>query len=75
LIFFLPSGSGPFSVVHGPATALRGKRAADLVLLSIGLVLAKHFASMPPAIGLTGADTSPILTVVAASDDSFAIRC
>ncbi len=37
LIFFFPAGSGPFSARYGPATALRGKRAAFLLNVSIFL--------------------------------------
>ena len=33
--FLFPVGSGPFSVTHGPATALRAKRAALLLAFSI----------------------------------------
>lgn len=33
LIFLNPASTGPFPVVHGPATALRAKHAADLILL------------------------------------------
>jgi hypothetical protein len=47
LIFLFPANTGPFPVVHGPATALRAKHAADLILLWIllcGLTLAGHTA-------------------------------
>ncbi len=39
LIFLLPARSGPFSVVHGPVTARRCKKVADMILLAMSLVL------------------------------------
>jgi hypothetical protein len=42
-IAFLPAGSGPYSAVYGPASALRAQRAVLLLALAIG------FASMVTA--------------------------
>lgn len=37
LVFFVPAGAGPFSAVHGPATALRANRAAQAFYLHLAL--------------------------------------
>jgi len=34
-VFLFPAGNGPFSATHGPATALRAKRAALFLTLAI----------------------------------------
>jgi hypothetical protein len=47
LIFLFPAATGPFPVVHGPATTSRAKHAADLILLCIllcGLAIAGRAA-------------------------------
>jgi len=38
-IFFFPAVSGPYPVVHGPATALRALQAWRLLLFLLGLSL------------------------------------
>jgi hypothetical protein len=35
LLFLVPAGAGPFSAVHGPATALRANRAAQVFYLNL----------------------------------------
>ena len=48
LLFLFPASSGPFQAVHGPATALRAKQAADLIFLRIafcGLLVAAMVTS------------------------------
>ena len=37
IVFFVPVGVGPFSAVHGPATALRADRAAQVFYLNLAL--------------------------------------
>ena len=37
LVFFMPVGVGPFSAVHGPATALRANRAARVLYFHLAL--------------------------------------
>jgi hypothetical protein len=40
LMFLFPVGSGSFSATHGPATALRAKKAAALLLLNLTILVA-----------------------------------
>ena len=56
LIFFFPSVCGPYSVVHGPVTALRSicARLKMLLVLAIAFVMAGQFQvsrlfACPPA--------------------------
>jgi hypothetical protein len=37
LVFLVPAGAGPFSAVHGPATALRANRAAQVFYVALAL--------------------------------------
>ena len=37
-IAFLPAGSGPYTAVYGPASALRAQRAVQLLALAISYV-------------------------------------
>lgn len=37
IVFFVPAGVGPFSAVHGPATALRAHRAAQVFYVNLAL--------------------------------------
>lgn len=37
LVFFAPAAAGPFSAVHGPATALRANRAAHVFYFNLAL--------------------------------------
>ncbi len=37
LVFFVPAAVGPFSAVHGPVTALRANRAAQVFFLNLAL--------------------------------------
>ncbi len=46
LVFFVPAGAGPFSAVHGPATALRANRAAQVFFFGVALP-ARQLASPP----------------------------
>jgi len=39
-VAFVPAGPGPYTVVYGPASALRAQRAMLLLLLAIGFVSA-----------------------------------
>jgi hypothetical protein len=48
LIFLFPAGNGPFAATHGPATALRAKQAAALLLLGLTILVA---AILPVARG------------------------
>ena len=53
MIFFFPLMQGPYSVVHGPATALQAARAAArlrIVIMQGGLNLLGNFLIFPPVI-------------------------
>lgn len=47
LVFFVPAGAGPFSAVHGPATALRANRAARAFYFNLA------FSALNPISALT----------------------
>jgi len=73
IVFFVPAGAGPFSAVHGPATALRANRAAQVFyfilafparepIAAVTFTLAARWAPRPHT--LADADTpSPLSTL------------
>jgi hypothetical protein len=53
MIFFFPVMQGPYSVVHGPASALQAARAADrlrIVIMQGALNSLGNFLISPPGI-------------------------
>jgi hypothetical protein len=57
ITFLLHLGSGPFSVTHGPATALRAKRTAFLLafsmLVAALLTASRGYICYPTLVGVT----------------------
>ncbi|HWH57473.1 MAG TPA: hypothetical protein VN682_07565 [Terriglobales bacterium] len=73
IVFFVPAGAGPFSAVHGPATALRANRAAQVFYFILALPAREPIAdvtftlaarSAPRLHTLVDADTSSPLSTL-----------
>lgn len=76
LVLFVPAGAGPFSAVHGPATALRANRAARVFFFHLALSARNPVTTlMFPLIVASPAVSSFRLLVVDGADPVSALRC
>lgn len=77
LVFFVPAGAGPFSAVHGPVTALRANRAAQVFYFN--LAFPSRNPVPPLTFGLLGeawlGTIHAILIQIDAPDSFPALRC
>lgn len=62
LMFFFPGAYGPYSVSHGPATAMRASRAAKWIFKTISLCGRALFVSCHNTIGEVASPVVSLLT-------------
>ncbi len=76
LVFFAPAAAGPFSAVHGPATALRANRAAHVFYFNLALPARCVVAAMIFSLSAHWVlrSLTPIADI-AAKSALFALRC
>jgi hypothetical protein len=75
LVFFVPAGAGPFSAVHGPATALRANRAAQVFYVSLALSARCPIAAEMISLAAQWAPRSHALLAVHTSSPLCPLRC
>ena len=77
LMLFVPAGAGPFSAVHGPATALRANRAARAFYFHLALSARNTISTLlfPLRIASPAVSSFRLLVEVAGSAPVSALRC
>lgn len=77
LVLFVPAGAGPFSAVHGPATALRANRAARMFYFHLALSVRNPVSRLVLHLGIASPAVSSfrLLVEVAGPDPVSALRC
>ena len=77
LMLFVPAGAGPFSAVHGPATAFRANRAAQMFYLHIALSAQNLVATLMFPLGAASPALSSFGLLVEADGSATvaALRC
>ena len=77
LVLFVPAGAGPFSAVHGPATALRANRAARVLHFHLALLARNPVTTLMFSLGVASPAVSSfrLLVEVEGSAPVSALRC
>lgn len=77
LVFFVPAGAGPFSAVHGPATALRAHRAAQVFYSHLALSARNFVATLMLPVDVVSSPVSSagVFTGTEASALPSPLRC
>ena len=75
LVFFVPAGAGPFSAVHGPATALRANRAAQVFYVNLALSARCPIAATMVSLAAQWAPRSHAFVAIHTSSPLCPLRC
>jgi hypothetical protein len=73
-IFLFPAVSGPYPIVHGPATALRAMRAWLLLLIALTLALVALGRTLATQLGVT-VSSVPAANRIDPLQQSSVLRC